>query len=577
MFKPYLILILIVSLFSCQNNHEKSIEKNSLSIAFERSNGDSTSTYFEVIDFYKNIANKNAKVSISEHYETDSGQPLHLVKFSSNPSAETPLKILINNGIHPGEPDGIDASMLLFKALTNGEIKTEVPVEVYSIPIYNIGGALQRNSTSRVNQNGPAEYGFRGNAKNYDLNRDFIKSDSKNSKAFFEIFHIAKPHVFVDTHVSNGADYQYTLTHLFTQHNKLGDALGQFLNKEFRPEIENNLKKKNWEITPYVNVFNRPPNNGFTQFNDSPRYSTGYTSLYNTLGLMIETHMLKPYKKRVNGTLEMLKSIVNISQNHAEKIKSLKQQQAEKFQNASTYAFNYAVDSSKTSSLKFLGYEADTIISQVTDLPRLKYNREKPITTNIKYYNYFKAKDSIKIPEAYIIPQQYTEIIDLLKWNNINIERFVTDTLIKVERYTIADYNTRKSAYEGHYLHFNTSISTEVVEVEMTPGDVFVSTKQPGIRYLIETLEPAAVDSFFNWNFFDAILQQKEGFSPYVFEDLAIKILEENPKLKTEFEQMKKTDKSFKNNWYAQLDWLHRHSPYYEDAHLKYPIYRLME
>ena len=476
MFKPYLILILIVSLFSCQNNQEKSIEKNSLSIAFERSEGDSTSTYFEVIDFYKKIASKNVQVSITEHYETDSGQALHLVKYSSNPTAQNPLKILINNGIHPGEPDGIDASMLLFKALTNGEIKTEVPVEVYSIPIYNIGGALQRNSTSRVNQKGPAEYGFRGNAKNYDLNRDFIKSDSKNSKAFFEIFHSVKPHVFVDTHVSNGADYQYTLTHLFTQHNKLGEALGKFLNKEFRPEIENNLKKKKWEITPYVNVFNRPPNNGFTQFNDSPRYSTGYTSLYNTLGLMIETHMLKPYKERVNGTLEMLKSIVNVSLKHAEKIKSLKQQQTEKFQNASTYAFNYAVDSSKTSNLKFLGYEVDTIKSQVTDLPRLKYNREKPITTNIKYYNYFKAKDSIKIPKAYLIPQQYSEVINLLKWNNINIERFVTDTLMKVERYTIADYKTRNSVYEGHYLHYNTSVSTEITQIKMTPGDVIVNT-----------------------------------------------------------------------------------------------------
>ncbi|QSS97361.1 M14 family metallopeptidase [Psychroflexus sp. ALD_RP9] len=577
MFKPYLILILIISLVSCQNSQEKKYKEDAHSTAFERSNGDSTSTYLEVIDFYKNIANKNAKVSISEHYETDSGQPLHLVKFSSNPAAKTPLKILINNGIHPGEPDGIDASMLLFKALTNGEIKTEVPVEVYSIPIYNIGGALQRNSTSRVNQNGPVEYGFRGNAKNYDLNRDFIKSDSKNSKAFFDIFHSVQPHVFVDTHVSNGADYQYTLTHLFTQHNKLGRSLGEFLNTTFRPEIENSLVNKNWEITPYVNVFNRPPNKGFTQFNDSPRYSTGYTSLYNTLGLMIETHMLKPYKTRVEGTLEMLKSIINISQNHAEKIKDLKQQQTEAFQNASTYAFNYVVDSSKTSDLKFLGYQADTIISQVTDLPRLKYNREKPITTNIKYFNYFKAKDSIKIPEAYIIPQQYTEIIDLLKWNNINIERFVADTLIKVERYTIADYNTRKSPYEGHYLHFNTSVSTEISQIKITPGDVIVNTNQPGIRYLLETLEPMAVDSFFNWNFFDAILQQKEGFSPYVFEDLAIKILEENPKLKTEFEQMKKTDKSFKNNWYAQLDWLHKHSPYYETAHLKYPIYRLME
>ena len=120
--------------------------------------------------------------------------------------------------------------------------------------------------------------------------------------------------------MSNGADYQYTLTHLFTQHNKLGGELGKYLNTSFRPQLEDSLQNKNWDITPYVNVFNKTPESGFSQFKDSPRYSTGYTTLFNTLGMMVETHMLKPYKDRVEGTYELMKSMLAITDKDAELI-----------------------------------------------------------------------------------------------------------------------------------------------------------------------------------------------------------------------------------------------------------------
>ena len=97
------------------------------------------------------------------------------------------------------------------------------------------------------------------------------------------------------------------------------------------------------------------------------------------------------------------------------------------------------------------------------------------------------------------------------------------------------------------------------------------------MRYLLETLEPEAVDSFFNWNFFDSVLQQKEGFSPYVFEDLALTILTENPALRDSLELKKQEDEIFSQNWYAQLEWIHKNSKYYEVAHLQYPVYRVLK
>lgn len=263
--------------------------------------------------------------------DTDSGEPLHIVTYNANRTFESEFNdgekqniILINNGIHPGESDGIDASMMLLRDFAENRIKAPENTIVAVIPVYNIGGALNRNSTTRTNQNGPKEYGFRGNARNYDLNRDFIKSDTKNAKAFAKIYHTLQPDVFIDNHVSNGADYQYTLTHLFTQHNKLGGSLGNYLHNSFMPNLEDQLEKKNWPITPYVNVFNQVPETGFSQFMDHPRYSTGYTTLFNSLGMMVETHMLKPYKQRVEGTYEFMRTVIDMLEEDGETIKKIK-------------------------------------------------------------------------------------------------------------------------------------------------------------------------------------------------------------------------------------------------------------
>ena len=163
---------------------------------------------------------------------TDSGKPLHIVVFSENKDFsfnQNKAVLLVNNGIHPGEPDGIDATMMLMRDLANSKIKVPKSTIVVAIPVYNIDGMLNRNSFSRANQNGPEAYGFRGNGRNYDLNRDFIKSDTKNSRSFQEIFHTVNPDVFLDNHVSNGADYQYTFTCIATQHERLGEKLVTFL------------------------------------------------------------------------------------------------------------------------------------------------------------------------------------------------------------------------------------------------------------------------------------------------------------------------------------------------------------
>jgi len=238
----HLIFLLFFLLLACEEKQEN--QTADFITHFEDSEGLETATYLQVIDFYIRLAKEFPEINFQTVGETDSGHPLHIVTynpegdFNFNKIGDDKTVILINNGIHPGESDGIDASMMLFRDLVLGKLATPKNTVIASIPIYNIGGALNRNSTSRTNQNGPKSYGFRGNAKNYDLNRDFIKADTKNAKSFSEIFHLVNPDIFIDNHVSNGADYQYTLTHLFTQHDKLGGRLGNYLNTQIMPQLE---------------------------------------------------------------------------------------------------------------------------------------------------------------------------------------------------------------------------------------------------------------------------------------------------------------------------------------------------
>lgn len=571
----------MLCIFSCETKKKRKVEH--IKTVFEKSQGQETATYLETIEFYIQLAKEFPEINIQIIGNTDSGHPLHMVTF--NPDADFNFQkigrdkniLLINNGIHPGESDGIDATMLFYRDLALKKIAPPKHSVLVTIPIYNVGGSLNRNSTTRVNQNGPKSYGFRGNAKNYDLNRDFIKADTKNARTFAEIFHLVKPDIFIDNHVSNGADYQYTLTHLFTQHNKLGGELGSYLHKEMMPSLEKALLKIDWDITPYVNVFNEIPENGFTQFMDYPRYSTGYTSLWNTLGLMVETHMLKPYKERVEGVYALMTKIIEISDRDYEKIKKLRERTFEAYLEKQNYPLQWTIDSTKTTTIQFKGYEADIIDSQVTGFPRLKYDRERPYTKEVDYHNYYTYTHEVEIPKAYIIKKGWGKIIDLLTINQIDYEILKEDSTIAVESYKIASYETFKSPYEGHYPHFNTQVSSTKERISFAAGDIIVPTNQKGMRYLLETLEPEATDSFFNWNFFDVILQRKEGFSPYVFEEIALDILTKDQDLRVEFEAKKEVDSTFSANWHDQLDWIYRHSKYYEPQHMQYPVYRVLK
>lgn len=549
---------------------------------FELGNGNQSTTYEECIKFYENLDEHSSQIQMLYQGKTDSGKPLYLVLFSNEKNFSFDQNsgkraiILINNGIHAGEPDGIDATMMLMRDLAFGKIKVPKNVFIAAIPVYNVGGMLNRTATSRANQNGPEAYGFRGNGRNFDLNRDFIKSDSKNSRSFQKLFTELKPDIFIDNHVSNGADYQYTFTCIATQHERLGKPLGDYFINELYPSVVAEMNQKKIDVTPYVNIHGDMPDEGFPQFTDTPRYATGYTTLFNTMGFVVETHMLKAYKNRVKVTYDFMTTMIDFADKNWLKIKEVKQKANSEYKAGNQYPIAWKLDSTKVSSLNFKGFEGSYKPSAISGKDRLFYDRTKPFTRKVRFYGNYTASKFVSIPQSYIIPQSQWQVIDILKLNGINATQIQNDTIIEVESYRIESYETVKNPYEGHYLHYNTKVSKKTEKIKFYVGDYVFFTNQPAVKYLMETLEPEAVDSYFNWNFFDAILQQKEYYSAYVFEDLAKELLNENPTLKSDFEAKKQADKTFSENGSAQLDWIYKLSEYYEKAHLQYPVYRVL-
>jgi hypothetical protein len=551
---------------------------------FEQSGGTESPAYAAIIDWWKKLDAQFPQVQLQAMGPSDAGFPLHLVLVSNDRDFDlASLRrknkriILVNNGIHPGEPDGIDASMLLVRDIVTGKTTLPSNVVLAIIPVYNIGGCLNRSEFYRVDQEGPKEFGSRGNSQNLDLNRDFIKSDSKEARSFAEIFHLCDPDVLVDNHVSNGADYQHVMTLIASQHSKLGGAMGRFMNKSFEPGMYAAMKQKGYDLIPYVNSFGDTPENGWPEFLEGPRYSSGYASLWHTFAFVPETHMLKPYNQRVMATYALMECFIDFTSKNSEAIKQARQQQKQAAIAATEFPLGWTVDRSVSDERVYKGYQSGRKPSEVSGLPRLYYDRSKPYEKTVKFYNTYNPKTTVKKPLAYIIPQGWWKVIDLLKINKVQMRQLSGDTAIEVEVYRIDDYKTAPRPNEMHHINSDVKVSASMRTMKFRKGDYLVPMNQVANRFVFEVLEPQSDDSYFAWNYFDGILGQKEGYSSYVFEDKAVEFLKNNPDVKKKLEDRRATDTTFAKSGSAQLNFVFQNTPYMEPDYLRYPVYRIVK
>jgi len=546
-------------------------------------------TWEEAISFYRDLDEKYDEATLLEMGMTDAGQPLHLFIISSD-GESIPAKIhdkgkaivLINNGIHPGEPEGIDASARFAADLLanrDGLKKYLRNCSVAIIPVYNIGGALTRSRYWRINQNGPEEKGARRNTRFLDLNRDFVKQDSRDARAFAGIYRFLDPDVFLDTHTTNGSDHQFTVTLIATQPEKMFPEMEQFFRNDMLKELYSRMKEtqKN-EMVPYVQYTERGEIKAITGFEEHAYYSTGYSALFNSFGFMTETLVYKPYQERVKGTLQFITELVRYTSLNHKEILKLRAEANRRTMEAKEYVIDWEQDTLRWDSIEYHGYSYEETTTPITGRKSGFYNRNKPYTETIRYYNYFNPATTVTAPEAYILPFAWEEVIERLAVNGVEMYQLQNDTILTVESYYIDSFEPARRATQGHYFNSKVQIRTVTQEVDFYKGDYVIPVNQRSNKYIVTMLEPQSESGFFAWNFFDSYLEGQDWYSVWGFESHLKELLDHDPALREAFEKAKREDAKVASDPVAQLQWLYQHTPAseLEKRTRLYPVGRLM-
>ena len=553
---------------------------------YELSNYLETPRYDATIAYCKQLSEASEKITYTTFGESPQGRSLPLVIIDKE-GLSTPEEIrkagriilLVEAGIHPGESEGKDAMLMLMRDLVidhqHEELLDEVSLMV--IPIFNVDGHERFSAYNRINQNGPKEMGWRVTAQNYNLNRDFLKADAPEMQQWLKLFTHWLPEFFIDCHTTDGADYQYVITYALETHGNMDSGITDWLLDLYEPTITRGMFQAGFPIFPYVSFRSwHNPKSGLYSNAASPMLSQGYTAIQNRPGLLIETHMLKPYKPRVESTYEMVLQTMEILGKEKQKLIKLISK-ADEYCASSEFRstplnVTFAPDMNDSTTVEFLGVEYHQHQSDLTDGVWYKYDSTKPITFTLPIFNNVKPTEQILLPKQYIIPVEWTGIIERLQLHGIEYTTLEKDTEYEVVSYRFSDAKWATQPYENH-MKLQSYQMEEVKERRMYPaGSVLVSTAQRTSRVIAHMLEPKAADSYLSWGFFNSIFEQKEYSETYVMEPMAKQMLEEDPELRKAFEAKKAADSNWTKNQWAVMNWFYQQTPW-GDAKLRmYPI-----
>lgn len=563
-----------------------------------------TPGYAETVAYIERVAAAApGQVRIENFGKTGEGRDLKIVIVSKDgvfdPAAihaSGRAILLVQNSIHAGEMDGKDACLALLRDLVqnkDGAARLLDHVVFVFIPVYNIDGHERRSPYNRINQNGPDVMGWRANGSNLNLNRDYMKADAPETRAFLKMFHRWLPDFFVDDHVTDGMDYQYDVTFSIDETPDVAPATARWIHETVTPQLAAQVDAAGHLAFPSLIDLKEEndPAQGLTLFTNPPRFSTGMMILENRPGLLVELHMLKDYKTRVTGNYQILRALLQVMNRDAARLIALNQEAdaaAARLGTQPSEKFPLAVRASgETSPVAFKGYQFTRAKSEISGAMGISYSHE-PWNTTLPIETGVKVTASTTPPAGYIVPPQWTAVIDVLAAHDVAMHRTTSAWTGKVERYRCSGMQWQARPYEGRHPivsgEFGPSqrsrfgqcaLGTETVT--FPAGSVVVGLNQRLSKVAIHWLEPEAPDSALRWGFFDPIFEQKEYGESYVLEKLARAMLAKDPALKAEFEQRIQSDAQFAASPEARLEFFYEHSPWYAANQIGlYPVGRLL-
>jgi len=566
-------------------------QENSWTTTFETSDGLRSASYDEMLDYSHRLADASPQITFDIIGVSAGGYEIPIMIINktglSTPEevrASGDLVMLVEGGIHPGEAEGIDAILMLARdiAITHELEYLLDHVTFIFLPSFNVDGHNRLSPYNRINQNGPEEMGWRANSQNLNLNRDFLKADTPEMHAWLKMFNTWLPDFFIDCHTTDGADYQYVLTYMMEIFGTMDPMLTRWQEKEFLPFVQGKMDVAGQLMNPYVS-FRRwhDPQSGLRSGPAAPRLSQGYTAIQNRPGLLIETHMLKPHKDRTLATYDLIVFSAEFLNKNPDKlkviIKAADGTTADDAFRDRPFPLRWKRDDTDSTMVEFKGVEYDIIESDLTGGKWFQYHPDKPISFELPWFNKSIPSVLVDLPEAYIIPQQWYEVIYRLALHGINVNYLREDTEVWVEQYRFKNPRWSRRPYEGRFAISNIEYDAFMDTVVYPKGSAVVDMNQRTARVIANILEPNAPDSYVYWGFFSAIFEQKEYSETYVMEGLAREMMEADPDLKAEFEKKIEEDPEFGKNQWGMLNWFYSKSPYWDEKKNLYPVGKIIE
>ena len=555
----------------------------------ERTNYRETARYEDTVAYARQLASGSPLIRYESFGRSGEGRelPLLIAAEGETTTAEAArlagkAVVLIQACIHAGEPDGKDAGFALLRdiAITKTHPDLLRNVVVLFIPIYNADGHERSSPYNRINQNGPADMGWRTTTSYQNLNRDYMKADTPETRAWLELWNRWHPDLFIDCHVTDGADYQYNITYQFEHHDGIAPSVlaweREVMDKKVFPATEAAGNVVSWYLEF---ADNRDFSKGIRDFNGSPRFSTGYVPLRNRPGVLIETHMIKDYRSRVIGTYDLLRfTLAEVSRDHQKLIEAGRIADEESISRGGSFdpERSYPIDFELTHqpvpyNLKALS--SRTEMSDVSGETRVVFGAE-PVNMTVPMYNTFRVRKAIVPPLAYIIPPQWREVVEVVKAHGLHYDETSEAAEIEVESYRFVEVSWPGGPFEGRFMPRVKAEPTR--ELRTFPaGSVVVPLAQTLAKVAINLLEPEAPDSLLAWGFFNATFEQKEYGEHYVLETLAREMMEKDPALRLEFERRLTSEPGFASNAAARLEFFYRRSPYWDQQMNLYPVGRI--
>jgi murein tripeptide amidase MpaA len=549
---------------------------------YEKSNFLETPRYKETIEYSKKLAEASYLIKYVSFGKSVQGRdlPLLIIDKNKNFTPESVKKsgnaiLFIEACIHPGESEGKDAGLMLIRDIVIHNKYTDLlnHTTILFIPIFNTDGHERFSPYSRINQNGPKEMGWRTTAQNLNLNRDFAKADAPEMQQWLQLFTAWLPDMFIDIHTTDGADYQYSLTYGMHTMGDMNKNQTDWQNK-YILKIEDDLKKDNVLMFPYV-AFRRwhDPRSGLIRRTASPRYSTGYSAYQNRPALLVETHMLKDYKTRVDATYHLLKHTLKFINSDFEKLKNINAQADLEASNMANkeMVLNYYTSQEDSSYVQFKGVEYDIVPSDLTDDIWVQFS-DKPKDYNLVLFDKLEPSVKVKLPNAYIIPIEWTEIIERIKLHGIDYTELEEPKEFEIHTYKFSNVSFANSPFEGRQMVQNFDMSEIIVNRSFSKGSIIIPVNQRSAKIIAHLLEPQGPDSYLRWGFFNSIFERKEYVETYVMEKMAREMIKEKPELLDQYNKAVKENPEVYNNQWAKLFWFYALTPYWDQMKDVYPI-----